>query len=120
MAWRAWTGHASSVFGGGNPVSFLIGVDPAMLAASAGVESAGAASMAAAMGSAGPLVCSVLPPGGDMPSAAAAAGLNARGAATEAMMAQLVGMRALFGDTIGVNGASYAATDTIGQAILSA
>lgn len=29
-------------------------------------------------------------------------------------------MRALFGDTIGVNGVSYAATDTIGQAILSA
>jgi hypothetical protein len=101
-------------------MSFLIGVDPAMLAASAGVESAGAASMAAAMGSAGPLVCSVLPPCGDLPSAAAAAGLNTRGAATEAMMAELVGMRALFGDTIGVNGASYAATDTIGQAILSA
>ena len=101
-------------------MSFLIGVDPAMLAASAGAESAGAASMAAAMGSAGPLVCSVLPPGGDVPSAAAAAGLNARGAATEAMMAELVGMRALFGDTIGVNGVSYAATDTIGQAILSA
>jgi len=35
-------------------------------------------------------------------------------------MAQLVAMRALFGDTIGVNGVSYAATDTIGQAILSA
>jgi hypothetical protein len=101
-------------------MSFLIGVDPAMLAASAGVENAGAASMAAAMGSSGPLLCSVLPPGGDTVSAAASAGLNARGAVTEAMMAQLVAMRALFGDTIGVNGVSYAATDTIGQAILSA
>ena len=101
-------------------MSFLIGVDPAMLVVSAGVENAGAESMAAAMGSAGPLVCSVLPPGGDTVSAAAVAGMDARGVATEAMMAQLVAMRALFGDTIGVNGASYAATDTIGQAILSA
>ena len=101
-------------------MSFLIGVDPAMLAASAGVENAGAASMAGAMASAAPLVCSVVPPGGDAVSAAAAVGLNARGAATEAMMAQLITMRALFADTIGVNGVSYAATDTIGQAILSA
>ena len=101
-------------------MSGLIGVDPAVLAASAGVENAGAATMAGAMASAGPLVCSVLPPGGDTVSAAAAAGLNARGAATEAMMTELTAMRALFGDTIGVNGVSYAATDTIGQAILSA
>ena len=34
-------------------------------------------------------------------------------------MTELTAMRALFGDTIGVNGVSYAATDTIGQAILS-
>ncbi len=101
-------------------MSGLIGVDPAVLAASAGVENAGAATMASVMASAAPLVCSVLPPGGDTVSAAAAAGLNARGAATEAMMTELTAMRALFGDTIGVNGVSYAATDTIGQAILSA
>jgi hypothetical protein len=112
--------HARYVFGEGDPMSFLIGVDPAMLAASAGVENAGAASMAGAMASAAPLVCSVMPPGGDTVSAAAAAGLNARGAATTGMMSELVAMRALFGDTIGVNGVSYAATDTIGQAILSA
>jgi hypothetical protein len=101
-------------------MSGLIGVDPAVLAASAGVENAGAATMASAMASAAPLVCSVLPPRGDTVSAAAAAGLNARGAATEAMMTELTAMRALFGDTIGVNGVSYAATDMIGQAILSA
>jgi hypothetical protein len=100
-------------------MSGLIGVDPALLGASAGVESAGAASMSAAMGAAAPLVCGVLPPGGDVPSMTAAEALNARGAATEAMMTELSGMRALFGDTIGVNGVSYAAVDSTSKAILS-
>ena len=98
----------------------LIEVDPALLAASAGVENAGAASMAGSMGAAGPLVCSVLPPGADSVSAAAAAALNTRGAATEAMMSQLTAMRALFGDTVAANGVSSAAVDTVGKAILSA
>jgi hypothetical protein len=100
-------------------MSGLIGVDPAMLAASSGVENAGAASMQAAAAAAAPLTCSVLPMGGDTVSVGAAAGLNARGAVTQAMMAELSAMRGLFADTIGVNGVSYAATDTIGQAILS-
>ena len=100
-------------------MSGLIGVDPALLGASAGVENAGAASMGAAMAAAAPVVCSVLPPGGDTCSAAAAVGMNARGAVTEAMLTELTAMRALFGDTIAVNGVSYAATDAVSQAFLS-
>jgi hypothetical protein len=94
-------------------------VETGVLAASAAAENAGAGSMLAAMGAAAPLTCAVLPPSGDAPGAMAAAGLNARGAATQAMMTELAGMRSLFGDTIGVNGASYAATDAIGSTILS-
>jgi hypothetical protein len=100
-------------------MSGLIGVDPALLGASAGVENAGAASMAGAMGAAAPLVCGVQPMGADVPSLTAAEALNARGAATEAMMTQLATMRGLFGDTIGVNGVSYAAVDSTSKAILS-
>lgn len=95
----------------------LIGVDPAVLAMSAGIENAGAASMAAATAASAPM-CTVVPPGTDAPSAAAAGGLNARGAATQAMMSELVAMRALFGDTVGVNGVSYAAVDAVSQATM--
>lgn len=98
----------------------VIEVDPALLAASAGVENAGAASMAGSMAGAGPVISSVLPMGADTVSAAAAAALNARGAATEAMMTQLTAMRALFGDTIAANGVASTAVDTVGKAILSA
>lgn len=94
-------------------------VETGVLAASAAAENAGAGSMLGAMGTAAPLTCAVLPPSGDAPGAMAAAGLNARGAATQGLMTELSAMRELFGQTIGVNGASYAATDAIGSTILS-
>jgi hypothetical protein len=97
----------------------LIGVDPALLGTSAAAETAGASTMAGAMSGAGPEICSVLPPGADGASVAAAAGFNARGAATEAMMAELVAMRELFATTVGVNGVSYAAVDAVGQSMLT-
>jgi hypothetical protein len=93
-------------------VTLPIGVDPALLGMSAGVENAGAASMAAAAGAAAPEIIAVLPPGADAVSAAAAAALNARGAATTAAMSEFIAMRGLFADTMGVSGVSYAATET--------
>jgi PE family len=96
-----------------------IGVDPALLGMSAAVETAGAGSMAGASGAAAPEITAVLPPGADGASVAAAEGLNARGAATVGLMADLTTVRSLFADTIGVNGVSYAAVDAINQATLA-
>ena len=96
-----------------------IGVNPAVLALSSAVETAGAASMAGAALGAAPTMTTVLPPGADAASAAAAAGLNARGAAALGVLADLTAVRALFADTVGVNGVSYAAADAINQASLA-
>jgi PE family len=96
-----------------------IGVNPALLGLSSAIETAGAAAMAGVTGSAAPTMTMVLPPGADPTSAAAAAGLNARGAAALAVMADLTTVRALFAQTVGVNGVSYAAVDAINQASLA-
>lgn len=61
----------------------------------------------------------ILPPGGDAASAAAAAGLSARGAAAIAMLAELTAGHGLFADTVGVSGVSYSAQDAIQQVALA-
>jgi len=90
-----------------------------LLGMSAAVENAGAASMAGAAGAASPEIAAVLPPGLDGASVAAAEGLNARGAATMGLMADLTTVRSLFAETIGANGVGYAAVDGINQATLA-
>ena len=55
----------------------------------------------------------------DAASAAAAAGLSARGAAAIAMLTELTTGHALFADTVGVSGVSYTAQDAISQVALS-
>lgn len=94
-------------------------VNSPLLAASAATEAAGAATMGATMaGAAGP-VTAVLPPGGEDASAAAAAAFVARGAATEAMLAQLTLIRTLFSASMASGGAAYAATDALNEASLT-
>jgi PE family len=90
-----------------------------LLAAASAVEDAGAATMGGTMaGAAGP-VTGVLPPGAEDASAAAAAAFVARGAATDALLAQLTTIRALFAQTIATSGAAYAASDAINEATLA-
>jgi hypothetical protein len=96
-----------------------IGVDPALLGMLSAAESAGASTMAAATSGAAPVMTMVLPPGSDMASMAAAAGLNARGAAAVAALTQLTMTRAMFAGNVGVNGTSYAAMDVLQQAALT-
>ncbi|MCC9184353.1 MULTISPECIES: PE domain-containing protein [Mycolicibacterium] len=99
-------------------MSGLIGVDPALIAAQAAFESAGTASMGGATAAAAPIVA-VLPPGADGASAALAAAANARGAATQAMMAEFMAVRQMRAGTIAVNGSSYTAVETVSQTLLS-
>ena len=69
MSVRATTGPAPHLFGV-PAMSGLIGVDPVVLAASAGVKNSGSGHDGRRDGGGGtPLVCSVLPPGGDTVSA---------------------------------------------------
>jgi hypothetical protein len=96
-----------------------IGVETALLGTSAAMEAAGAGTMTGTTAGAAPEITAVLPPGADGASAAFAAALNARGAETLALMADLTTVRALFADTIGVSGLSYAAVDGINQAMLA-
>ena len=96
-----------------------VNVSAALLGTSSAVESAGVATMAGADGVAAPLTCAVVPPSLDPAGVALAAALNARGAATQAMMADLMAARSLFAATIGVNGVSYTASDVISQTLLS-
>ena len=97
----------------------LIGVDAPLLGLSSAVQGATAGSMAGTTAGAAPEVCTVLPLGGDAASAAAAAGLSARGAAAIAMLTELTTGHSLFADTVGVSGLSYAAQDGISQVALS-
>jgi PE family len=96
-----------------------ISVDPLLLGSAAGTEGAGAASMGAAGSGAAPAITTVLPAGGDSVSAAAAAALNARGAATMGALAEFIAMRQNFAATIGVNGASYAGTEVMNTAAIA-
>ncbi|WP_094287343.1 PE domain-containing protein [Mycobacterium lehmannii] len=96
-----------------------IGIDPALLGMLSAAESAGAATMAAgASGAAAPMTA-VLPPGSDPASMAAASALNARGAAAVAALTQLTMTRAMFANTVGVNGATSAAMDVVQQTALT-
>lgn len=94
-------------------------VDGVVVATGAAVEGAGAATMAGTSSGAAPAITAVVPLGAEDASAAAAAGFNARGAETLAMMAQLTGSRGLFSETMSANGLAYTATDAANQAVLS-
>ena len=100
-------------------MSGLIGVDPALLGLSSGIQGATAGTMAGTTAGAAPEVCTVLPLGGDAASAAAASGLSARGAAAIAMLTELTTGHGLFADTVGVSGLSYTAQDGINQVALA-
>ena len=69
-------------------------------------------------GAAGP-VTAILPPGAEDASAAAAAAFVARGAETEAVLAQLTAIRAMFAETVGASGVAYTAMDGINEATLA-
>jgi len=94
-------------------------VNPALLGMSAAVETAGTSAMAGAAGGAAPTITAVMPPGADGASVAASAGLNARGAAAMALMANLTAVRGMFATNVGVNGVSYAAMDAVNEASLA-
>jgi len=96
-----------------------VNVSAPLLALSGAVEAAGTATMAGADAAVAPVTCAVLPPSMDAAGVALAAALNARGAATQALMAELTANRGLFASTISVNGLSYTATDVISQTLLS-
>lgn len=69
-------------------------------------------------GAAGP-VSAILPPGAEDASAAAAAAFVARGAETEAVLAQLTAVRAMFAQTMASSAAAYAASDAVNEATLA-
>lgn len=94
-------------------------VSPVGLAASSAFEAGGTASMAGAAAGAAPTVTAVLPPGGDAASAALAMAASARGAAADALLAELTATRGMYGATIASSGVAYTATDTINQAALA-
>jgi hypothetical protein len=97
----------------------LMLINAPLLAASAAVEEAGTGAMAGTMGGAAGPVTGVLPPSTDDIGAAVSAGFAARGAATEAMMAQLTMVRGLFAGTVATSGLAYTAIDGINEAMLS-
>jgi hypothetical protein len=97
----------------------LLGVDPALLGTSAAVEAAGAGTMAGAAGGAAPEITMIVGPGLDGASLALAAGFNARGLATDAMMTELTTYRSLFSDTVAMNGVGYAGVDVASKALIT-
>jgi hypothetical protein len=103
-----------------NPMtSPLMLINSPLLAMASATENAGAATMGGTMaGAAGP-VTAILPPGAEDASAAAAAAFAARGAETEAVLAQLTTVRALFAETVGTSGVAYTAMDAINEATLA-
>jgi PE family len=86
-------------------------VDGGIVGLGAAVEGAGTATMAGTTSGAAAAITAVLPPSAEDAGAAAAAGFNARGAETMAMMAQLTGTRGMFSSTMGISGVGYTATD---------
>jgi len=94
-------------------------INAPIVAGSAAAEDAGAATMGGTMaGAAGP-VTAILPPGAEDASAAAAAAFAARGAETQAMLAQLVTVRGLFAATMSSSALAYTAVDAINEATLA-
>lgn len=100
-------------------MSIPIMVNSPLLAASAGFEEGGAATIGGTMAGAQTPVTAILPPGCEDASMAVAAGFAARGVETGAMVAQLSVIRALFAATMAAGGAAYAATDAINEATLA-
>ena len=97
----------------------LMLINAPVVAGSAAVEDAGAATMGATMaGAAGP-VTAILPPGAEDASAAAAAAFIARGAEAQALLTQLVVVRTLFAQTMASGAACYTAVDVINEATLA-
>jgi hypothetical protein len=95
-----------------------IGVDAPMVGTAAAVETAGAGTMAGtAAGAAGPM-SAVVGPGAEDASIQAAVGFAARGAETDALLAQLTTVRSLFAATMASSGVAYEATDLLNQASL--
>jgi PE family len=94
-------------------------VNAPVVAGSAATENAGAATMGATMGGAAGPVMAVMPPGSEDASAAAAAAFIARGAETEAMMAQLTVVRTLFAETMASSAAGYTGIDVINEGLLA-
>jgi hypothetical protein len=97
----------------------FIGVLAPTLGMQAATETAGVSTMAGVDGAAAAVTCAVLPPSIDDAGVALAAAINARGAATQAMMAQLMATRAMYAATVGVSGISYTATDVVTQTTLA-
>ena len=83
------------------------------------MEAAGTATMAGAAAGAAPVITMIMPPGGDAASIALAAAGSARGAAADALAADLTTTRGMYGATIAASGVGYAATDAINQAALA-
>lgn len=100
-------------------MSMPIMVNTPLLAASAGFEEGGAATMGATMAGAAVPVTAILPPGSEDASVAVQAGFTARGAQTAAMVAQLAVIRQLLSATMAAGGAAYAATDAVNEATLA-
>ena len=100
-------------------MSGLVDVSTPLLAASGATEAAGTAVMAGADAAAAATTCAVMPPSLDAAGVALAAALNARGAAMQALMAELTGNRGLFASAITVSGISYEATDLVSETLLS-
>lgn len=94
-------------------------INAPVLAAASATEGAGAATMGGTMAGAAVPVTAVLPPGAEDASVAAAAAFVARGAETEAMLAQLTVVRTLFAQTIAASGVGYAACDATNEAALA-
>lgn len=93
-------------------------VSPPLVAVCSAIETAGAGEMGGSTaGAAGPLT-TVLPMSASGASTAAAAGINSRGAATLSLLSTLTTQRSLFGDTVGVSGLSYLATDVANSVAL--
>jgi PE family len=95
-----------------------IGVDAPMVGTAAAVETAGAGTMAGTSAGAAAPMSAVVGPGVEDASIAAAAGFAARGAETDALMAQLTTVRSLFAATMASSGVAYEATDLLNQASL--
>jgi hypothetical protein len=76
--------------------------------------------MMSAATAAGPLTTAIIPPGADDVSVRAAVALNARGAATTAILAEYIAMREMFAGAIGSSGASYTAVEGINAATMLA
>ncbi len=88
-------------------------VDPALLGVATATETAGTATMAAGIAAAAPAISGVMPPGSDSVSVRASVALNARGAATSAILAEFIAMRQLFAGAVGSSGATYSTVETI-------